>query len=128
MNDTTTLAVVLSVIASVAVAIIAGLFNRPQVDAKARADKAGGEVALSGDAREWVIEFRQQAKDATDKAESAELRADAAEERAVETERRVKVVEDKFEALIMYCLTLQRQLRTAQIQPADPPASLRPPL
>lgn len=129
MSDTlTTVAALAALGTSVLVAIISGIFNRPQVHSKAKADLATGEVALSGDARAWVIEFRQQAADASAKADSAEKRADAAEERAEATERRVQVVENKFEALIAYCLTLQRQLRTSQIQPAEPPSSLRPPL
>lgn len=108
------LTVILAVIAATGASLMTGLLTRPKMSAEAKAVSAGGEVALSTDARAWAETFRQQAERAEKKADEAERRCDALEQR--------------MNAFVPYALTLQRQVRTLGGNPVEPPAALRPPL
>jgi hypothetical protein len=130
---------ILGVAGSIVVAYITSRATRPKVNAEATAATTGGEVAISGDAREWAKTFAERADRAESKAQAAEERADAAEaavdevrtrcdEAIAAVNKRVAARDQKINDLVAYVFTLQRQVRMAGEVPADPPASLRPPL
>ena len=117
-----------SAIIAVAVAILSAigtlvnaLLSRPKMSAEAKAADTGGEVAISGDAREWVREFRQDARLANEQATAAAERAKAAEERIDE-------LEDKMDLLVDYARTLQVAIVDLGGHPPNPPEDLIPPL
>lgn len=121
MHSPEILTVIVAVIAATGASLVTGLLQRPKMNAEATAARSGGEVSLSADARAWADTFRQQANEASERARSAEVKAQEAEERCDAMDR-------KIDAFLDYTLTLQSQLRAADLTPAPPPPLLRPPL
>lgn len=128
MGNPEILTVILAVIAATGASLATGLLTRPKMSAEAKAATAGGEVALSTDARAWAETFRQETAKAVIKAQAAEVRADQAEEEARALAVRVSELERRMNAVVAYVFTLQGQVRQAGQTPVEPPADLRPPL
>src|SRR3954454_14885848 len=64
---------------AVGASMVTGLMARPKTKAEAGATQAGGEVAISGDAREWAKEFAERARKAEERADTADKRCDEIE-------------------------------------------------
>src|SRR4051794_9797064 len=132
--NTELIVALVGVVGSIAVSFVTSRATRPKMNAEATAATTGSEVAKSADAREWVKEFRDQAKAASERADAAEARADAAEaavdelrqrcDDAIEAvNQRVNARDQKINDLISYVFTMQRQIRMTGEIPAEPPAA-----
>lgn len=109
--------ILIALIAACGATFITGIISRPKVKAEAQAATAGGQVAISGDAREWAKAF-------ADRAAQADVRATRAEEKVAEVERRCDALDDKFRALVLYTQRLQREVVNLGGTPLPPPAIL----
>lgn len=115
------LTLMVAVIMAVGASLVTGLLSRPKQNADINATKAGGQVAISGDARQWAKQF-------ADQATAASARADRAEEKADEAGRRLDEIESKMDSFATYCRTLQREIISLGGHPPPPPPELIPPL
>lgn len=109
--------VIVAVIAACGAALVTGLVTRPKLRAEAGAAEAGGQVAISGDAREWAREFALRAT-------AADQRASQAEAKVADVERRCDELDDKFRALVIYTQRLQREVVHLGGHPIPPPVIL----
>lgn len=108
---------IVAVVAACGAAMVTGLLTRPKVKAEAGAAEAGGQVAISGDAREWAREFALRAT-------AADQRAQNAEAKVADVERRCDELDDKFRALVVYTQQLQGEVVRLGGHPPKPPTIL----
>lgn len=118
----------LAIVAASGTSIVTGLFGMPKLRAESKATQTGGEVAISGDAREWAKTFADRAEKAEDRADKAEARAERAEEHAEQLDTRCDELEAKLLRLAAYTRSLQAEMTTHGWTPPEPPPDLRPPL
>lgn len=134
--STQILALILAIFGGAGASLITGWLTRPKTKADAGLAIATGEVAISGDAREWAREFASRAAAAEARAGAAETRASAAEDRADAADQRYDAadqrcdeIERKFDLLVGYTRLLQRELGAVSDHPIQPPPpELIPPL
>lgn len=114
-----------------AASLVTGLLGRPKLNAEARATQAGGEVSISGDAREWAKTFATRAEHAEQRADEAEEKAEHAEARARATIAQLERVEarcDELEAnyikLSRYTAVLLDTMKHSGMNPPEPPFEL----
>lgn len=117
MNSDQIITIIVAVVAACGAAMVTGLMTRPKVRAEAGAAEAGGQVAISGDAREWAREFALRAT-------AADQRAQNAEAKVADVERRCDELDEKFRALVVYTQQLQGEVVRLGGHPAKPPAIL----
>ena len=114
----------LAVFAGAGASLVTGLLSRPKVTAEASAAHAGGEVSISGDAREWARTFAEKAEHAEQRAEKAELRAKAAEVQLERVDARCDELDTQLVRLSRYTNMLQRAMRDNGIDVPEPPFEL----
>lgn len=103
-----------AVFAGALTSLITGWLARPKTKADAGLAVATGEVAISGDAREWAREFA--------------ARAARAEEKATAAEQRVDGIENKLDIAIRHIRDQQREIERLGGHPLPVPPELIPPL
>ena len=108
--------------------IIRGMFGMPKLIADKKASATSGEVAISGDAREWAKTFADRAEKAEARAEKAESRAERAEQHADDLDARCDEAEAKMLKLVNYARLLRAEMVAMGGHPPDVPADLSPPL
>lgn len=114
MNSGQVLTLIAALFAGSIASVITGILARPKTRAEAGATAAVGEVAISGDAREWARQFAEQAAAANTRAQAAEDRCDA--------------IEHRLDVAIAYIRQLQREVVAVGGHPPVPPPELIPPL
>jgi len=117
----TIVTVLLAVVGGAGASIITGLFGMPQVRAGAKATEATGEVAISGDAREWAKTFADRAERAEARADKADERADAVEQELEDCKQRCEAVETRLDNWMAYARRLQVALERQNIAVPPPP-------
>lgn len=109
------LALIIALFGGAGATAVTNWLTRPKTKADAGLAVATGEVAMSGDAREWARVFASEAKEAKERADRAEQRCDD--------------IERRFGLLVDYTRTLQREINSIDgHQVPAPPAELIPPL
>lgn len=134
MTSDQILTLLLAIVAASGTSLITGMFGRPRLRAEAGKFKSDGEVAVSGDAREWAKQFALQAQTAETRAGRAEERADAVEGLAERARLRAEHAEDRCDeletqvlAVSAYARVLRDQmLRHGWTNVPEPPPGIEP--
>lgn len=114
MNSDQVIALVIALFGGAGAAIVTGLITRPKTRAEAGVAVATGQVTISGDAREWAKTFAE--------------RAQRAEDRVEKVEAEMYALERRFDLLLGYTQSLQREMVKVGGHPPRPPQELIPPL
>lgn len=118
----------LAIVAASGTSIATGILTRPKMKADAKTAEATGEVAISGDAREWAKTFAERADKADARADEAEARAETAEHEVAAVKVELKDCKEQCEVLAtrldnwqVYAVRLQRDLEAQGIAVPPPP-------
>lgn len=87
---------ILALFGGAGASLIAGWLAKPKTKAEAQQLQAAGEVALSGEAREWARQFAGRTSHAEERAERAEGRVDELEAALIECYGYVRQLRDHY--------------------------------
>lgn len=121
MSGQTIITVLLAVVAGSGASIITGLFTMPQVKAGAKTTRAEGEVAISGDAREWAKTFAEQAAKADKRADEAEDELEVVKRELRDCKIQCEELSTRLDNWQAYAVRMQVTLKAQGIAVPPPP-------